>query len=133
VAVDTLGLLLAAVVTAANEPDRKQVAALCSRVQEVTGPRMQVAYADQGYTGEEADHAAAVPNMDWQVMAKPEGPTGVGLLPRRWVVARRFGWASRFRRLARDDQRLARTRQPFHFLAFGVWLLAKGVFQLSRP
>jgi transposase len=102
VAVDTLGHLLAAVVTPANAPDRGQGAALCERVQQGTGQPVRVAYADQGYTGEAAQQAAAVHEINLQVIAKPEAQTGFVLLPRRWVVERRFGWAARFRRLARD-------------------------------
>jgi len=55
------------------------------------------------------------------------------LLPRRWVVERSFGWAARFRRLARDDERLALTVPQFHFLVFVGRLLAEGVFQPIRP
>ncbi|RAK61915.1 IS5 family transposase, partial [Hymenobacter edaphi] len=94
VAVDTLGHLLAAVVTPANEPDRGQVAALCAQVQRVTGQKVQVAYTDQGYTGAAADEAAAEHAIDLQVIAKPEGQKGFVLLPRRWVVERSFGWAA---------------------------------------
>jgi transposase len=43
-----------------------------------------------------------VHEINLQVIAKPEAQTGFVLLPRRWVVERRFGWAARFRRLARD-------------------------------
>ena len=133
VAVDTLGHLLAAVVTPANEPDRGQVDALCERVQQVTGQKVQVAYVDQGYTGEDTAYAAAVHDIDLQVIAKPEGQTGFVLLPRRWVVERSFGWAARFRRLARDYERLALTMHQFHFLAFATLLLAKGVFRATSP
>ena len=133
VAVDTLGHLLAAVVTPANAPDRGQVAALCERVQQVTGQKVKVAYVDQGYTGEDAEYAAAVHDIDLQVIAKPEGQTGFVLLPRRWVVERSFGWAARFRRLARDYERLALTMQQLHFLVFVGLLLAKGVFQPASP
>ena len=70
VAVDTLGHLLAAVVTPANVTDRGQVDALCERVQQVTGQKVQVAYVDQGYTGEDAAYAAAV-------NAPKEWPTSV--------------------------------------------------------
>src|SRR4028118_529620 len=127
VAVDTLGHLLAAVVTPANEPDRGQVAALCERVQQVTGQKVQVAYTDQGYTGEEAEYAAAVHDIDLQVVAKPEGQTGFVLLPRRWVVERSFGWAARFRRLARDYERLPSTLAGLHFVAFAILMLARMV------
>src|SRR5436190_19240773 len=54
IAVDTLGHLLALKVTAANEQERAQVAALTARIQEVTGGTVEVAFVDQGYTGEAA-------------------------------------------------------------------------------
>jgi transposase len=130
VVVDTLGHLLAAVVTLANEPDRGQVAALCERVQQVTGQHMQAAYVDQGYMGEDAEYAATVHDIDLQVIAKPKGQTGFVLLPRHWVVERSFVWAARFGRLARDYERLALTMQQLYFLAFVTLLLAKGVFKL---
>ncbi len=57
-AVDTLGHLLALQVTAANEGDRAQVAELAQKVQEVTGGTVEIAFVDQGYTGEEAASAA---------------------------------------------------------------------------
>ena len=51
-AVDTLGNLLSLVVTPANEQERAQVAQLASAVQEVTGDNVDLAYVDQGYTGD---------------------------------------------------------------------------------
>jgi transposase len=45
------------------------------------------------------------------------------LLPRRWVVERSFAWAARFRRLARDYERLAATLAGYHWLAFGTLML----------
>src|SRR5947207_8231432 len=58
-AVDTLGHLLALRVTAANEQERAQVAELAAQVQAVTGGTVEVAFVDQGYTGEEPAAAAA--------------------------------------------------------------------------
>lgn len=55
---DTLGNLLALKVTPANEQERAQVGALCQAVQEVTGNNVQVAWVDQGYTGETGEEAA---------------------------------------------------------------------------
>lgn len=94
----------------------------------MTGQHVQVAYTAQGYTGPATEEAAAKYAIDLQVIVKTEGQTGFILLPRRWVVERSFGWAARFRRLARDYKRLALTVQQFHFLAFVTLLLAKGVF-----
>src|SRR5262249_53787725 len=58
-AVDTLGHRLALLVTPANEQERAQVEELASAVQQVTGERVELAYADQGDTGEEPAAAAA--------------------------------------------------------------------------
>lgn len=63
------------------------------------------------------------------MVAEPAGQTGFVLLPRRWVVARGFGWAARFRRLTRDYELLAMTMQQFHSLVF-VGLLLKVFFNL---
>ncbi|RIH90699.1 hypothetical protein Mterra_00193 [Calidithermus terrae] len=54
-AVDTLGHLLALVVTPADEQERAQVAELSKAVQEVTGEHVEVAFVDQGYTGPQAE------------------------------------------------------------------------------
>ena len=53
----------------------------------------------------------------------PEAKRGFVLLPRRWVVERSFGWAARFRRLARDYERLAMTLTGYHWLAFAMLML----------
>ncbi len=108
-AVDTLGHLLAMYVTPANEQERAQVEELAKAVQEVTGEHVELAYVDQGYTGEEAERAAAEH----------------GIAPRRWVVERSFGWMSRFRRPARDYERLATTLAGMHFVTFVCLLLHK--------
>jgi Transposase DDE domain len=55
---------------------------------------------------------------------------GFVLLPRRWVVERSFAWAARFRRLARDYERLATTLAGYHWLAF-VMLMLTWVFGKS--
>jgi transposase len=47
------------------------------------------------------------------------------LLPRRWVVERSFAWAARFRRLARDYERLPETVAGLHFLAFAILMLKR--------
>src|SRR4051812_14367490 len=104
-AVDTLGHLLAVHVTAANEQDRKQVQQLAEAVQEATGHNVQLAYVDQGYTGEQAEEAAQGEGIRLEVVKLPGTKRGFILLPRRWVVERSFAWAARFRRLAHDYER----------------------------
>lgn len=117
VAVDTLGNLLAVVVTPANEQERHQVTDLCERVQEATGQSVKVAFADQGYTGEDAQQNAAQHGIELTVVKLPEARKGFVLLPRRWVVERSFAWMGRFRRLARDYERLSQHLTGYHWLA----------------
>lgn len=122
-AVDTLGHLLALKVTPANEQDRAQVAELAQAVQEVTGQSVELAYVDQGYTGEQPAADAAQAGMKLEVVKHHEAKRGFVLLPRRWVVERSFAWAARFRRLARDYERLASTMAGYHWLAFAILML----------
>jgi transposase len=123
IAVDTLGCLLALKVTPANEQDRAQVADLAQHVQEVTGETVKIAFVDQGYTGADPAAAAAQNGIELIVVKLAEAKRGFVLLPRRWVVERSFGWASRFRRLARDYERLPRTVANFHWLVFATLFL----------
>jgi transposase len=125
IAVDTLGNLLALKVTSANEQERAQVGDLTRRIQEVTGESIQVAFVDQGYTGAEAAEEAEKSGIKLEVVKHTEAKKGFVLLPRRWVVERSFGWLGRFRRLARDYERLAKTLAGWHWLAFVGLLLAR--------
>jgi len=123
IAVDTLGHLLALKITPANEQDRAQVAALTEAVQKATGDKVEVAFVDQGYKGIATAEDAAAHGVRLEVVKLAEAKRGFVLLPRRWVVERSFGWASRFRRLARDYERLPTSFAGFHWLAFGFLML----------
>lgn len=125
IAVDTLGQLLALLVTPANEQERAQVAELAEQVQEVTGETVEVAFVDQGYTGEQAAEDAASHGIRLEVIKLPTAKRGFVLLPRRWVVERSFAWMARFRRLARDYERLPETLAGLHFLAFAMLMLKR--------
>lgn len=121
-AVDTLGQLLAVHVTPANEQDRAQVAALAEQIQEGTGESVEVAFVDQGYTGDQPAADAEAHGIRLEVVKLPTAKHGFVLLPRRWVVERSFAWMARFRRLARDYERLADTLAGLHFVAFAMLL-----------
>jgi len=122
-AVDTLGHLLALKVTPANEQDRAQVGELAQAVQEATGENVEIGYVDQGYTGAEPAAQAEAKGIRLEVVKHHEAKRGFVLLPRRWVVERSFAWAARFRRLARDYERLASTLAGYHWLAFTMLML----------
>lgn len=132
IAVDTLGHLLALYVTPANEQDRAQVEELARQVQEVTEQSVEVAFVDQGYTGEEPAQAAKRQSIELQVIKLPEAKKGFVLLPRRWVVERSFGWTARFRRLARDYERLPETLAGLTYLAFAMLMLKNFVHLMAH-
>ena len=124
-AVDTLGQLLAVHVTPADEQERAQVGVLCEAVQQATGQSVELAWGDQGYTGEKPRQAAKAHGIELEVVKLPEAKKGFVLLPRRWVVERSFGWLARFRRLSRDYERLPDVLRGLHFLIFAMLMLPK--------
>ena len=128
IAVDTLGHLLALKVTPANEQERAQVEDLIAEVQAVTGGSVKAAFVDQGYTGKEPAAQAAKHGVELIVVKLAEAKRGFILLPRRWVVERSFAWASRFRRLARDYERLPSSVAGLHWLAF-LTLMLQSLFR----
>jgi transposase len=131
-AVDTLGQVLAVVVTPANEQDRAHVAALAAQIQEATGESVEVAFVDQGDTGEQPAADAEAHGIRLEVVKLPTAKHGFVLLPRRWVVERSFAWMARFRRLARDYERLAETLAGLHFVAFAILLVHRFVTFMAQ-
>ena len=123
VAVDTLGQLLALHVTPANVQERSQVDTLAAAVRAATGETVEIAFVDQGYTGEQPARAAAAHGIQLEVVRLPDAKRGFVLLPRRWVVERSFAWTARFHRLARDYERLHTTLEGFHYVAFALLAL----------
>jgi transposase len=107
-AVDTLGNLLA----------------LAEAVREATGDSVELAYVDRGYARAEAEIAAADEGIDLEVVKLDEAKRGF-VLPRRRAVERSFGWAARFRRLARDYERLSETLEGMYHVAFSFLMLRK--------
>ena len=108
IAVDTLGLLLAVTVTAANVDDAAAAPEVLAQLDGVRCPRLDVVWADGKYHNH-ALHAwkETRPDLRWriEVVNRPPGTVGFHLLPKRWVVERTFGWLGRARRLSRDYER----------------------------
>ena len=118
-AVDTLGHLLALHVTPANEQERELVGKLAETVQEATGESVELAYVDQGYTGERPATDAETHGMRLEVVKHEEAKRGFSCYYRAAsVVERDFAWASRFRRLAKDYEGLPAALAGLHFVAF---------------
>ena len=116
--VDTLGLLLSVAVHPANIQDRDGVALVLDRRTRRLFPFIERIYADGGYQGPKAA-AAAARTGTWviDIVKRTDNAIGFEVLPKRWIVERTIAWISRFRRLARDFERYARTVAAFIRLA----------------
>jgi len=125
IAVDTLGHLLALHMTPADKQDRTQVRRTAKAVQRATGRNVERAYVDQGCTGEQAEDDADDHGIMLHVVKLPQAKRGFVLLRRRWVVERSFAWMTRFRRLAKDYERLPKTLAGLHLVVFACLMLAR--------
>ena len=131
-AVNTLGHLLVARGTPANEQERAQVNALAEEVQQVTGNTVETAFVNQGDTGPDPAEAADAHGIGLVVVSLPAAKKGFVLLPRRWVVERSFAWATRCHHLAKDDERLPETVVGLHFVAFACLMLHRAIPFLAK-
>lgn len=116
IVVDSLGLLLAVVVTAANVQDRDGARRVLARVQD-WAPRLRLLWADYAYAGPLVRWVRATFGWLLTIVRKPAGRRGFVLLARRWVIERTFGWFGRYRRLSKDDEGLPAVGEPFIQLA----------------
>jgi transposase len=105
IVVDTLGLLVVVLVTAASAADRDGGARVLGRAK-MAMPSLALIFADGGYAGRLVAFARRLLRIVVQVVRKPEGQRGFAVLPRRWVVERTLSWLTAHRRLARDYERL---------------------------
>ena len=102
-------------------------------MQAATGDNVDLAYVDRGYTGEKPAKAARAHGIELEVVKLPEAKRGFVLLPRRWVVERSFAWATRFRRLVKDDERYPTTLADLHIVAFVCLMLKQAAQRASDP
>ena len=115
VVVDSLGLLLAVVVTAASVQDRDGACRLLGLLRERFST-ISLVWADGGYAGRLVSWAYQVLALTVTIVKRSDDTTGFVVLPRRWVVERTFGWLLRYRRLVRDYE-----RRPEHHEAMVLW------------
>ena len=103
--VDTLGLLLAVVVTAASTQDRDGAKTLLSQIKGQMS-RLQHIWADGAYRGELIEWVQEHCGWVLEIVKRVEGTVGFQVLPRRWVVERTLGWLNSSRRLSKDYEYL---------------------------
>jgi putative transposase len=111
--VDTLGLMLAVVVTAASVQDREGAMSLLVSLRHYCS-RLRLIWADQAYAGDLIDWLWGL--RPWrkvrlEIVKRPEGIKGFLLLPKRWIVERTFAWLGRYRRLSKDYEYLPQTSE----------------------
>jgi transposase len=116
VAVDTLGLLLVVLVTAASVQDRDGARPLLWRLR-VAQHRIQLVWADAAYAGRLVAWAAGALRLRVEIVRRRLAHA-FQVLPRRWLVERTFAWISRHRRTVRDYERL-----PDHHQAMVTWAM----------
>jgi len=128
IVVDTIGLLLVVMVTAASVQDRDGGRGILKALNGALASVRHV-FADGGYRGQLVAVAKSAWGIVVEVVRKPPDQQGFAVLPRRWVVERTFSWLMRFRRLARDYERLPATHE-----AIVKWaMVAIMLNRLARP
>jgi transposase len=119
IAVDTLGLLLCVVVSAASVQDRDGARPLLSLLAN-TCQRVRLVWADGAYAGMLVDWACRSWAVMLAIVKRSDDVTGFVVLPRRWVVERTLAWITRHRRCVRDYERL-----PAHHEAMVRWSMIR--------
>ncbi len=119
VAVDTAGLLLAVLVTAASVQDRDAAKPLLWNLRRAF-PSIRLAWADGGYAGKLVTWARTRlrPKLRLEIVRRPDDLHTFQVLPRRWVVERTLAWITRHRRTVRDYE-----RQPGHHETIVHWAM----------
>ena len=116
-AVDTIGLLLAVLVTAASMQDRDAARPLLWNLRRAF-PSIRLAWADGGYAGKLVTWAKARLRLALEIVKRPDDLHTFQVLPRRWVVERTLSWITRHRRTVRDYERL-----PAHHETYVYWAM----------
>ena len=113
IVVDTLGLLLAVAVHAADLQDRDGARLVLARLGN-RFPRLRIIWADAGYAGPKlGDWVQAVMTWTLDIVPRPPQAQGFQVLPKRWIVERTFAWLGRYRRLSKDFEGLPTTSETW--------------------
>ncbi len=118
VVVDSMGLLLAVLVTAASADDARAASELFARLEGQPVSQARRMFADAKYHNH-ALYGWVAESAPWElvIVRRPEGEEGRVKLPIRWTVERTFAWLGKCRRLTKDRERSARSAEAFIKLA----------------
>jgi transposase len=126
--VDTLGLLLGVMVTAADIGDRTAAKILLQQVADAHH-RLEMVWADGGYTGSLIEHCLATLTLVLTIVKRSDNQKGFVVLPKRWIVERTNAWLMRTRRLARDYERSTTSAQAIIYWSMALLMTRR----LTRP
>jgi putative transposase len=99
--IDTMGLLLAVVVHAANIHDSQSAFGVIEQLKYRFSSMVKI-IADGGYRGELAEKVKKAFGWTLEVILRPDYIKGFKVLPKRWIVERTFAWFESYRRLSKD-------------------------------
>jgi putative transposase len=122
--VDTLGLLMVVIVTAASVSDLAGARLLFARLGGACKKR-RLLWVDGGYRGQLVDWVSQHLRFVLRVTLRPEGAKGFVLLPRRWVVERTLAWLNQSRRLSKDYERLPQSSEAMIYLSMTRLMLRR--------
>jgi transposase len=128
VVVDTLGLLLGVVVTAANTGDRTAAQVLLRHVAD-NHHLLALIWADGGYTGSLVEYCLAALALVLAIVKRSDDQKGFVVLPKRWIVERFFAHLMRTRRLVRDFERRTTSAEAMVYWSM-ILLMTR---RLARP
>jgi transposase len=131
IAVDTIGLLLTVLVTAASVQDRDAARPLLWNLRRAF-PAIRLAWADGIYAGKLVTWAAAALKLTLAIVRRPDDLHAFQLLPRRWVVERTLAWITRHRRTVRDYERLTARHETIVYWAM-IITMTRRLARRSRP
>lgn len=122
--VDTLGLVLIAVVHVGSIQDRDGAKLVLEKAK-VLFPSLKKVWADGGYAGQLIGWAQEACGWILEIVKRPSDVVGFILLPRRWVVERTFGWLIKYRRFSRDYEHFSETGEAFIYVAMTHLMLRR--------
>ena len=132
IAVDTIGLLLTVLVTAASVQDRDAAKPLLWNLRKAF-PAIRLAWADGIYAGKLVTWAKAALKLTLQIVRRPGDLHTFQVLPRRWVVERTLAWITRCRRTVRDYERLTAHHETIVYWAMIIIMSRRLARQHQAP
>ena len=130
--VDSMGLLIAVLVTAASVSDAAGAMAVLRRVSRFDQPRLRTIWADTAYHRGEVYALAAARGWELDIRSRPAGATGFVPIRGRWVVERTFGWLAQHRRHAKDYERSYTSSEAQVYIS-SVRLMLRRLTKIAPP